>query len=120
MMSTPIRTAAISLSLLLGLPLGVPMPPSLALAPSARAAPRVETGAALAKHYCATCHVVVRSASQGWTNAPSFVSIANRHTSTVAGLSAFIQKPHMHMLNTRRPPGEADAIAAYIMSLRGQ
>ncbi len=75
-------------------------------------------GLALAQTYCAECHMVVPSASRGWTDAPSFESVANRPGTTIAGLTAIIEKPHMDMLNTRRPPNEAHAIAAYIMTLR--
>jgi cytochrome c len=78
----------------------------------------VAAGQALAQQYCAECHIVVPSGNRGWTDAPAFVEIANRQGTTQAKLSAFIQTPHMHMLNTDRPPHEADAISAYIMSLR--
>ncbi len=56
-------------------------------------------------------------ASQGWTDAPTFQTIANRPERTQATLSRFIQQSHMHMLNTARPPNEANEIAAYIVSL---
>jgi hypothetical protein len=61
--------------------------------------------------------MVTPSGARGWTDAPAFEAIANRPGTTVATLSAIIQKPHMKMLNTERPKGEADAIAAYIISL---
>jgi cytochrome c len=75
-------------------------------------------GQALVQQYCAECHMVVPSSKRGWSDAPAFLEIANRQGTTQAKLSAFIQKPHMHMLNTDRPPHEADEISAYIMSLR--
>jgi cytochrome c len=75
-------------------------------------------GQALAQQYCAECHMVVPSSKRGWTDAPAFVEIASRQGTTQAKLSAFIQKPHMHMLNSGRLPHEADTISAYIMSLR--
>ena len=75
------------------------------------------TGRNLAEQLCSQCHVVVPSGQPGWTDAPAFDAIANGQGATAAKLSAFIQKPHMHMLNTGRPQGEADAIAAYIISL---
>lgn len=85
----------------------------------AQSAPNnVVTGQKLAEQYCAQCHVIVPGGPAGWTDAPSFEAIANRPGTTAAKLSAFIQKQHMHMLNTARPRGEADAIAAYIVSLR--
>jgi hypothetical protein len=56
--------------------------------------------------------------SPGWTDAPAFQTIANRTDWTAAKLSGLIQQPHLHMLNTGRPPSEANEIAAYIISLR--
>ena len=82
------------------------------------ATPAAQAGLKLAQQYCTECHVVVPSASPGWTDAPSFQTIANRPDWTVPVLSGFIQKPHMHMLNTGRPQAEASEIAAYIVSLR--
>lgn len=78
----------------------------------------IAAGQALSQRYCIECHIVVPSSKRGWTDAPSFVEIANREGVTRAKLSGFIQQPHMHMLNTGRPPHEADEIGAYIMSLR--
>ena len=75
-------------------------------------------GRSLSGEYCMTCHVISPASGSGWTDAPSFVSIARRPGTTQAGLSAMIQKPHADMLNDQRPKPEADAIAAYIMSLR--
>lgn len=84
----------------------------------AHADPKPLPGLALSQKYCAECHVVVPSASKGWTDAPAFDAIANRPNANAAGISVFLQKPHMKMLNTERPPNEAKAIAAYIMTLR--
>jgi len=76
------------------------------------------SGKALAEQYCVSCHVIVPSNQAGWTDAPPFAAIANRPGATAASLSAIIQKPHMNMLNDKRPKPEADALAAYIISLR--
>lgn len=84
----------------------------------AQNASQAQAGLTLAQRYCVRCHVVVPSASKGWTDAPPFQTIANRPGTTVASLSAFIQQQHMHMLNTGRPRNEANQIAAYIVSLR--
>lgn len=75
-------------------------------------------GKRLAQQYCATCHVVAPSTQGGWTDAPSFQSIAQRPEATVTRLSGFIQKGHLDMMNDQRPKPEADALAAYIVSLR--
>lgn len=75
-------------------------------------------GLALSQKYCAECHMIAPSASKGWTDAPSFDSIASRPATTAARLIAIIEKPHMNMLNTKRQANEAQQIAAYIMTLR--
>ncbi|HBK06949.1 MAG TPA: cytochrome C [Acetobacteraceae bacterium] len=79
---------------------------------------KTQAGQTLAEQYCARCHMIAPSASKGWTDAPAFDAIANRPTTTLANLTTFIQQPHMHMLNTGRPPAEASALATYILSLR--
>ena len=74
-------------------------------------------GKKLADQYCARCHTIV--AGEGsWTDAPTFQAIANRPGLTAPHLSKTIQGPHMDMLNDRRSPAQADAIAAYILTLR--
>ena len=81
---------------------------------------QVAAGRALARSQCATCHVVEPSGKAGLTDAPSFVTIARKRGVTAAEFSAYIRKPHMNMLNDQRPAEEADALAAYIVSLRGR
>jgi mono/diheme cytochrome c family protein len=87
----------------------------------ANAQPVPNTAAAgqqLAEKYCVTCHIIGPSGHGGWTDAPRFDAIANRPNVSAAQISAFVQKPHMNMLNDQRPKPEADAIATYILSLR--
>lgn len=78
----------------------------------------VPSGKSLAQQYCATCHVTTAAGTGGWTDAPRFDAIANRPGESVQQLSSFIQKGHLNMLHDQRPKPEADAIAAYILSLR--
>ena len=78
----------------------------------------VAKGQALAQANCTRCHVITGSGKAGWTNAPSFASIANRPNLTMASLEQVIRQPHMKMLNLPRSPAEARQIATYIMSLR--
>jgi cytochrome c len=94
----------------------------LAIMPGAIAAPspQAAAGLKLSQQYCAECHQVSPSSKSGWTDAPAFDVIANRPGTTVARLDAVIEKPHMKMLNTGRPPEEANAIATYILTLRKQ
>jgi len=84
----------------------------------ASAQSRAATGEKLAGRYCSQCHVIAPNGEGGWTDAPKFEDIANRPTASAAALSAFTQQPHIHMVNTGRPRGEANDLAAYIMSLR--
>ena len=78
----------------------------------------VAHGQKLAQSYCDECHVIVRNGPAGWTSAPSFAAIADKPTTTAASLRAFIEKPHMNMLNLARSPSEAADLAAFILSLR--
>lgn len=80
----------------------------------------VKNGRKLAEQMCANCHAISPSTAAGWTDAPSFESIANRPDATELKLSLGIQKPHIHMLYDQRPENEANVLAAYIMSLRGK
>jgi mono/diheme cytochrome c family protein len=82
--------------------------------------PNAAAGLKLAQQNCVRCHQIAPDGKRGWTDAPTFKSIANRSGSTTETLSATIQKPHMKMLNTGRPVAEANDIAVYIMSLRKQ
>jgi cytochrome c2 len=75
-------------------------------------------GKQLAVQNCQECHVVEPTGQGGWTDAPSFAAIAHRPGVSVAALSEAIQKPNADMLHLGRPKAEADAIAAYIVSLR--
>ena len=84
------------------------------------AAAQLATGKTIAEQSCARCHIVAPGGGTGWTDAPTFQAIADRDGASSAKLSAFIQQPHLHMLDTARPPAEANALAAYIMSLRRQ
>jgi len=79
---------------------------------------KVQAGLKLAQQFCVQCHMVTPGGKQGWTDAPTFESIANREGTTVPRLVTFIEQPHMRMLNTGRSPFESDEIARYIISLR--
>ena len=85
---------------------------------AAQKAGNVEAGQQLAEKYCAQCHVIMRDGPGGWTDAPSFASIADRPNVTSAWLQDVVTKPHVHMLSL--PLGQPDArnLAAYILSLR--
>lgn len=97
-----------------GLALAWPVPDA-----SAQPVPNTAAqGKQLAQQYCVTCHIITPTGHGGWTDAPRFDAIANRPDASAAKISAFVQQPHMNMLNDQRPKAEADAIATYILSLR--
>jgi hypothetical protein len=57
----------------------------------------VAKGRGLAVRLYARCHAIAPNRPNGWTDAPSFASIANRPGMTRTWLVDFIPKPHMHM-----------------------
>ena len=79
----------------------------------------VADGHHLASGLYARCHVIERGGGGGWTNAPSFESIANRPGVTGAWLSDVVLTPHAKMSVNTHSRAQASSIAAYIMSLRG-
>ncbi|MBS0639234.1 MAG: cytochrome c [Acetobacteraceae bacterium] len=78
----------------------------------------IAKGKALAQANCTRCHVITPTGKSGWTNAPSFMAIANRPGMTKASLEQTISQPHMKMLNLPRSPAEARQLTAYILSLK--
>lgn len=80
----------------------------------------VAEGHKLAATLCTQCHVIVANGPASWTDAPSFQAIANRRDATVSGLADFIMKPHMEMLPHKYTRPQAEAMAAYILSLRAK
>lgn len=84
----------------------------------AASGPNPASGQKLSQQFCAECHVVAPNGKSGWTDAPAFDAIANKSGATLSTLTAYIEKPHMHMVNTGRPPAEANDIAAYILTFR--
>lgn len=110
--------AAVGLSLLTRSALAQPASAPSANPASGTAAALAAEGRTIAQRDCVECHVVVPSSKPGWTDAPAFDVIANRRGETAARISAAVQKGHIDMLNDQRPKPEADAIAAYIISLR--
>ena len=75
-------------------------------------------GRRIAEQNCARCHIVQPAGGTGWTDAPPFVEIAQNPKITRAWMRDFVTRLHMHMLNTDRTQAEADALTAYLLSLR--
>jgi mono/diheme cytochrome c family protein len=78
----------------------------------------VAAGQKLAQKYCADCHVIESTPKPAWNDPPPFQTTANRSDVTAASLVAHIRKPHANLATNARPPAEAEALAAYILSLR--
>jgi mono/diheme cytochrome c family protein len=106
---TKLATIPATLALLSGLLCG----PCLARSTS------VSEGRPLAQKTCAVCHVIIPNGPASWTDAPSFESIANRPGITQQWLAGFALNPkHMDMVFQEYSRAQANAIAAYILSLR--
>jgi mono/diheme cytochrome c family protein len=106
-----LRTAALSLLLL---PLA-----ALAQEPE-RKIPRADpqNGAALAKRWCASCHVVSKDQTRGTDGVPSFAAIAARTDFSGEQLAFFLLNPHPVMPNMTLTRNEARDLAAYIAAQR--
>ena len=104
-----LRHAARAAAILIGL--AVPM------AGQAQKATPAE-GQKIAERYCARCHVVAPGGGTGWTDAPAFTTIAQDKRGSRSWMREFVTQQHMHMLATNRSQAEADALAAYLLSLR--
>ncbi len=75
-------------------------------------------GAQLAQHWCASCHVVGRSAPKVIQQGPpSFQAIARSGT-TRSRLKVFLSHPHGGMPDLSLSRAEIDDLIAYIETLR--
>lgn len=91
----------------------------VAVAPGIAAAQDIDHGALLAKRWCANCHVVDRTATEGRADGlPSFVAIANRPGATAESLRLTMTAEHGRMPNFSLSRPETNDLAAYILSLR--
>jgi len=113
--------SALALSLLLAVGGIVPA--------SGQKAKAVGEGREIALRICAICHVVADDQAVPPTlkpPAPSFAEIAARPNVTEASLRDFLMKPHGEARATSAMPGflmpshQADAVIAYLMSLKGR
>lgn len=79
---------------------------------------RAAQGYRLAQAWCQTCHAIEPHASGLFDTAPSFQAIADRRGTTALSLKVFWQTSHQNMPNLVIAPDQADALAAYILSLK--
>jgi len=97
----------------------------LALAlPAAAQSPPLEEGDPQAGHevartWCANCHVVDANPDRAVAGSvPSFFAIADRPTTTAAGLRAFLATQHGRMPNLNLSNATIENTLAYILSLK--
>ncbi|RQH15223.1 cytochrome c [Bradyrhizobium sp. RP6] len=79
----------------------------------------IAEGHRLARAWCQTCHAVEPHMTGVFDEAPSFQSIAERHGTTALSLKVFWRTSHQNMPNLVISPEQAEALSAYILSLRG-
>jgi mono/diheme cytochrome c family protein len=71
-------------------------------------------GEALAKRWCATCHIVSADQRQGTTQAPPFSAVASKPDFSERALAYFLLTPHPRMPDMNLTRNEAADLAAYI------
>lgn len=77
-------------------------------------------GEQLARTLCAECHLNPdQGEKRGPMGVPGFVAVANRPLQTFDGVVAWLQSVPPMMPNHHLTRDEMEALAAYIMSLRG-
>lgn len=91
----------------------------LLLLPATAAAQDVDRGAALAKRWCANCHVVMRSAATANANGlPTFPKLAADPKMTDVALRAVMSAEHGRMPDFSLSKRDQDDLIAYIHGLR--
>jgi mono/diheme cytochrome c family protein len=83
---------------------------------AAHAAGDAAAGHALARHWCAGCHIVDDS-GRGSDAAPTFAAIARRGARDTAWVRAWLAAPHPPMPNVDLTRPQTDDIVAYLESL---
>lgn len=84
-------------------------------------ASRIELGARIARESCASCHAIdAQPDKQTASAAPSFSALAAMPAMSELAIRVFLQTPHASMPNIMLLQNEIDALAAYIVNLRGK
>ena len=89
---------------------------SLGLAAPARSADAAN-GEALAKRWCASCHIVSADQTRGADNVPPFATIAKKPGFSAEQIARFLMDPHPKMPDIQLSRTEARDLGAYIASL---
>jgi mono/diheme cytochrome c family protein len=77
-----------------------------------------EHGLALAKRWCASCHVVSPEQQRASADVPPFATIARSPNFDARHLAYFLLNPHPKMPDLPLSRAAADDIAAYIATLK--
>jgi mono/diheme cytochrome c family protein len=77
-----------------------------------------EHGLALAKRWCASCHVVSPDQQRANADAPPFATVARSPNFDARHLAYFLLNPHPKMPDLPLSRAAADDIAAYIAGLK--
>ena len=77
-----------------------------------------EAGHALARTWCAHCHVVEVDQKQASDVAPPFAQIANDPSKSALGIAAWLADPHPPMPNMSLTQDEIDDLVDYIGTLK--
>lgn len=95
--------------------LAVSLPILAALAfPAPAVAADAANGEAMAKRWCAACHIVANDQRSGNTQAAPFSAIARKPNFDAAQLALFLMLPHPVMPSMTLSRSEAADLAAYI------
>ena len=79
----------------------------------------VDSGRAIAEHWCSACHLVGRTQTLAPNDAiPTFRSIADMNSTTAISLTVFLQSSHEPMPNLMLSRRQIADVSAYILSLR--
>ncbi|ARN80354.1 c-type cytochrome [Methylocystis bryophila] len=89
---------------------------SFGLATSASAGGDAARGEAIAKRWCANCHVVSSDQKSGKVDVPTFADVARRRPDD-RSLANFLVEPHPPMPNLNLSRKEIDDVVSYIRSL---
>ena len=93
--------------------------PAITLLPGLAQAQDIDRGREMAERWCASCHVVARSAQTGRADGlPTFPAIAAKQETTAASLRGVMTAAHGRMPNFSLGPGEQEDLISYIFSLR--
>ncbi len=73
-------------------------------------------GEALAKRWCASCHIVANDQKRGADNVPTFATIGKTPGFSPEKIAMFLMDPHPKMPDMQLTRDEAKDLGAYIAS----